>query len=212
MSGAELATGPRAAVVLGLAIVMAARAAPIAATKPSRHAAIDGELARDLAGWAARLSGHRAAPDDALPEFSPMADDELARVVCPAQRDGCRGIVAAYDTDRRRIVYRWSLDMRDPTDQSFIVHELVHWLQHRLRGQALIDRCEDVLRAEQAAYRVQNEYLTRFKQWQRMGDILRFTSCPADASAAGEPTVRMDASSGPIRAQRIAPLAPAPKN
>jgi len=175
-----------------------------------RHGRIDTELSADLIGWATRLSGRATAPKDEPPALVPLVDDELALTVCPDRPGSCRGLVAAYDTDRRRIVYRASLDMRDPTDQSFIVHELVHWLQHVDRGAALEASCESMLDAERKAYEVQNRYLVRFKQWQRVGEVLRFTFCNAADVHAGEPTVRFDASTGPITATRAAPVASAP--
>ena len=176
------------------------------------HSQVDAELAADLVGWAQRLSGRASPAGAALPELQPLPDDELARTVCPQQPHACRGIVAAYDTTRRRIVYRMSLDMRDPTDQSFIVHELMHWLQHLQRGHDLERSCESVLVAEREAYAVQSRYLERFKQWQRVGEILRFTFCPQERpehAQADEPTVRFDASTGPITLARGAPTAPA---
>jgi len=179
-----------------------ANAAPEGREAVSRHAQVDDELAQDLAGWASRLSGRASAPGAELPVFVALADDALSRTVCGAQHGGCRGVVAAYDTDRLRVVYRASLDMRDPTDQSFIVHELVHWLQHQARGASMLSTCEEVLDAEHEAYRVQNLYLTRFKQWQRMGAVLRFTYCTGDTSEQDEPAIRVDMSTGPTTAAR----------
>jgi hypothetical protein len=65
-----------------------------------------------------------------------------------------------------------------------------------------------VLAAEREAYAVQNEYLTRFRQWQRVGEVLRFTFCNASpAASASAPTVRFDASTGPITATHAMPMA-----
>lgn len=174
----------------------------------SRHAVIDAELLLDFRGWASRLSGRAEPKDAAPPALIPLSIDDLTRTVCSSHPRGCSGLVAAYDTLGRRIVYRASLDMRDPTDQSFIVHELVHWLQHLAQGDRLDADCPAVLAAEREAYGVQNLYLARFKQWQRVGEVMRFTFCPADtAGAAADPVVKFDASTGPITAGRqwIAP-------
>lgn len=191
---------------------VACDAQPVRQDALPRYARVDTELAIDLAAWAARLSGRSVPPTTPMPGFMPLADDELAAAVCPTRPAACRGLVAAYDTDLRRIVYRATLDMRDPTDQSFIVHELVHWIQHLERGPALEATCESVLAAEGEAYAAQNRYLTRFKQWQRVGEVLRFTFCNASAGAqADEPTVRFDASTGPITATRAAPVASQPR-
>jgi hypothetical protein len=195
------------------ALAVCGGAVPVAAdprSQVSRHARVDAELAADLIGWAVRLSERTHPPREDPPALLPLADDELAMMVCPDRPGSCRGLVAAYDTDLRRILYRASLDMRDPTDQSFIVHELVHWLQHLDRGAALEASCESMLDAEREAYEVQNRYLVRFKQWQRVGEVLRFTFCNVADVHAGEPTVRFDASTGPITATRAAPVASAP--
>lgn len=175
-----------------------------------RHARVDPELAMDLIDWAVRMSGRTAPTKGSMPLLEPLSAEELSRTVCPNRPQSCRGLVAAYDTDRRRIVYRDTLDMRDPTDQSFIVHELVHWMQHLARGPALEETCDSVLAAEREAYEVQNRYLARFKQWQRVGEVLRFTFCNASAATATEPTVRFDASTGPITATHAAPRASQP--
>jgi hypothetical protein len=189
----------------------AAGAAPARGDVP-RHARIDAELAADLAGWAQRFSGLARPAGVPLPALQPLAEDELARTVCPQQPSACRGIVAAYDTTQRRIVYRHTLDMREPMDQSFIVHELTHWLQHLQRGSDLEDSCASVIAAERQAYAAQNRYLDHFRQWQRAGEMLRFTFCPEDRPGGphgAEPSVRFDASTGPITLPRAPVPAPA---
>lgn len=179
-----------------------------------QRACIDAELAADLVGWASRLSGRAQPATAVLPRLQPLSHDDLARTVCPERPGSCRSLVAAYDTVGRRIVYRASFDLRDPTDQSFIVHELVHWLQQLERGEAIEASCQLVLAAEREAYAVQNQYLTRFGQSRRVGEMLRFTYCDpsADAAPPAEPTLRFDAPTGPITATDAAPLArpPAP--
>ncbi len=77
---------------------------------------------------------------------------------------------------------------KDLPDQSYLVHEFVHHLQHLQRGDALFEDCPKVLAAETQAYAVQNRYLQRFKQWRRVGEILRFTHGPLQAQA--EPEIR----------------------
>jgi hypothetical protein len=168
----------------------AAATAPSSRLQPARpgHAAIDAALAADLLGWASRLSGLPNPPSEALPRFVPLPQREIARIVCADRPAGCDALVAVYDTDRRRILYRDTLDLRDPTDQSFIVHELVHHLQFLQRGQALFASCQSTLAGEAQAYRVQNLYQAQFRQWQRMGEILRFMHCDG---GAGEPVARL---------------------
>jgi hypothetical protein len=166
-------------------------AATTAAAPPIRsEAQIDAELRDDLIGWALRLSGRLIRPAGPPPSLAGLPPAELSRRVCGDDARQCHGLVAAYGTELRDILYRDTLDLRDPTDQSFIVHELVHWLQHAEQGDAVEAGCAAVLANETEAYRVQNEYLARFRQWQRVGEILRFTHCPDDQSAA--PAVRYD--------------------
>ncbi|MDZ5459120.1 hypothetical protein [Azohydromonas lata] len=167
------------------ALAPASRMPPAAA---SRHAAIDAVLAADLLAWASRLSGLPNPPGEALPRFIPLPQREIARTVCDDRPAGCESLVAVYDTDRRHILYRDTLDMRDPTDQSFIVHELVHHLQFLQRGESLFASCQSTLSGEAQAYRVQNLYQDHFRQWQRMGEVLRYMHC--DGSGA-EPVARL---------------------
>jgi hypothetical protein len=170
----------------------------------------DEGLLRDLAGWAARLA-QRAPPasDATLPLWLPMHPLALAQTVCPQRPAACRGLVAAYDTERSRILYRDTLDLRDPSDQSFLVHELVHWLQHRDRALADEPDCPSVLAAEHEAYAVQNRYLGHFRQWLRVGQVLHYTVCPpagngvaGSTGTAAEPVVRFDAATGLISSPR----------
>ena len=181
---------------LALAVVVLAPAAPpaFAQSVPAidRHAAVDPELAADLLGWASRLSGMASPPGVPMPLFLPLPPVRFAAVVCPDSPTGCRSLVALYDTERARIVYRNTLDMREPTDQSFIVHELVHHLQFLMQGDALFATCRSTMAAEEQAYRAQNLYQKHFRQWQRMGEMMRFMHCEDDASSG--PLVRVTGS------------------
>ncbi|NML17672.1 DUF6647 family protein [Azohydromonas caseinilytica] len=164
-----------------------AQAPPRSAT--ARHALIDAPLAADLLGWASRLSGLPSPAGEPPPALVPLPPAQLQATVCPRHPQDCASLVAVYDTDRRRVLYRDTLDMRDPTDQSFIVHELVHHLQFLQRGDALFASCPSTLAGEAQAYRAQNLYQAHFRQWQRMGEVLRFMHC--DGSPGGEPVARL---------------------
>ncbi|WP_157272256.1 DUF6647 family protein [Azohydromonas aeria] len=185
LAGAGDTAGHRPA----LAATAPAAAAKAKAPHPHRHAVIDAALAADLLGWASRLSGLPIPPGEPLPKLIPMSQREIAKTVCGPQHGGCAGLVAVYDTDRRRILYRDTLDMRDPTDQSFIVHELVHHLQFLQRGEALFATCQSTLAGEAQAYRAQNLYQAQFRQWQRMGEVLRYMHC--DGVTGSEPVARL---------------------
>jgi hypothetical protein len=176
------------------ALAAAAPSTPVArppgkTAAPPGHAAIDAALAADLLGWASRLSGLPNPPGEAMPRFLPLPQRDIEKAVCPERRGGCAALVAVYDTDRRRVLYRDTLDMRDPTDQSFIVHELVHHLQFLQRGDTLFSSCQSTLSGEAQAYRVQNLYQAQFRQWQRMGEILRYMHC--EDSTGTEPVARL---------------------
>lgn len=111
------------------------RAAPRA---PSAAAALDKPAVRqrlyeetmdDLMAWAVRLSGLPAAAD--RPPVFAVTAQVLAEAICPGQARGCLGIVAAYDNKHARVLILDSIDLRDLSGQSFVVHEFVHHLQHR---------------------------------------------------------------------------------
>jgi hypothetical protein len=156
------------------------------ADAPAHKPALDMALMTELLQWAGRLSGLPVAP--ALPELHALAAADLAQRVCPQRPGDCRTLVAVYDTDQRMVLYRDSLDLRDETDQSYIVHELVHYLQHLRDGDRLFANCEQVMAAETLAYGAQNKYLAHFKQWRRVGEMLRFTHCQqADADPEYRP-------------------------
>lgn len=90
---------------------------------------------------------------------------------------GQHGLVAAYIIEQRRIVYRDDLDLDDDADNSFIVHEYVHALQHRRFGDRMFDTCQGVLALERQAYQAQQRYLNYRGQLLRVGDRLRYVTC-----------------------------------
>lgn len=167
----------RLVLLLVLVLIPPARAGPAQAPDP--------ELMQDLLQWAARLTGLPAPAG--LPALTALPAAELARRVCPDEPRHCRTLIAVYDTDRVEILYQDTLDLRDETDQSYLVHELVHHLQHRRDGDALFADCQRVMAAETEAYAAQNRYLAHFRQWRRVGEMLRFTHCP---TASAEPRFR----------------------
>ena len=152
-----------------------------------RLGSVDPALLTDLLQWAGRLS---ALPDPpAMPGIRALPVAELRRRVCPERPGDCRTLVAVYDTDERQVLYVDTLDLEDLADQSFIVHEMVHYLQHLRDGDRLFAGCVQVMAAETQAYEVQNKYLAHFKQWRRAGEMLRFMHCQ---QAGADPEYRPD--------------------
>jgi hypothetical protein len=137
---------------------------------------VDEALLADLVAWAARLSGLPAAPIAQLPALRPVSAAELAREVC-GEASPCRGVVAAYNTERREVLYVESFDMRDVESRSFIVHELVHYLQHQVRGERMAS-CMEAIASERQAYAAQNAYMQASGRRPRFGLALRLMSCP----------------------------------
>lgn len=163
----------------------------------ARLANIPPELLMDMVSWAVRLSGRQPPADGRMPDIMLISGEGLRATVCPEGGRNCNGLMAVYGTEQRHILLRDSLDMADPADQSFLVHELVHWLQHMDHGPAIEASCQAVLDAETEAYAVQNRYLRLFRQWMRVGEMLRFAHCEdgdGHRTAAAEPVIGLGSS------------------
>jgi hypothetical protein len=145
---------------------------------------MDATLVAFLLELAVKFTGLPAIPLNELPEFQRVSRAEMQRVVCAEEETGCRNIVALFDTDRFRILYLDTLNLDNPSDNSFLLHELVHALQYRRGGEAIYADCRALLRTEAQAYRAQNAYLRREGQFMRVGEVLRFTTCAADPKVA----------------------------
>ncbi len=96
--------------------------------------------------------------------------------------------MAAYDAPTHTVILRDFLDMRRAPDRSFLVHELMHVLQHQRQGDAFQAQCSDVMNTEREAYRAQNRYLAEHGQMQRVGQMIGQMACPREE---GEPVLRM---------------------
>jgi len=138
---------------------------------------MDSSLIAFLLAVAVRTTGLPAVPESELPPFVPLAPLELERQICPDAGNGCQGIVAYFDALHYRILYRDTLDLDDPLDHSYLLHEIVHVLQHRQVGNAMYADCWATLQSEGQAYRVQNIYLRANDQLAYVGGMLRHASC-----------------------------------
>jgi hypothetical protein len=138
---------------------------------------MDASLIAYLLAAAIRLTGLPAVPVEELPPFVALPDMELERQVCPNAGNGCRGIAAYFDSLHYRILYRDSLDLEQPLDHSYLLHEIVHVLQHRQQGNAMYADCYALLQTERQAYRAQNIYLRANDQLAYVGGMLHQASC-----------------------------------
>ena len=138
---------------------------------------MDASLTAYLLAAAIRITGLAPVPVSELPPFVALSSRDLERQVCPDGGPGCQGIVAYFDALHYRILYRDSLNLDDPFDHSFLLHEMVHVLQHRQEGNAMYEDCRALLRTEAQAYRAQNIYLRAHDQLAYVGTRLSQASC-----------------------------------
>lgn len=159
--------------------------------EPPQGACADDHLLQTLLDW---LSTHLQQPKaQRLPRLEILDRSGLAARLCPGAAADCEGIMAAYDAPTDTVILRDFLDMRRAPDRSFLVHELIHVLQHQRQGQGFQARCSDVVNSEREAYQVQNRYLAAHGQLQRVGQMIGQMSCPRED---GEPVIRVGRAPG----------------
>lgn len=139
---------------------------------------MDTALIAFLLAAAVRFTGLPAVPFNELPVFVALPSEELERQVCPAGGEDCRGIAAYFDSLRYRILYRDNLDVEQAIDHSYLLHEIVHVLQHRQFGEAMYADCRAVRISEAQAYNAQNAYLRTAEQPYQVGGMMRVATCP----------------------------------
>jgi hypothetical protein len=137
------------------------------------------DLLAYLLAAALRLSGYPAIALEELPPILRLPPAELAAHTCPTRSEQCARIAAAFEPAEYVIYLRDNLDLEDPVDNSFLLHELVHVLQWKRDGDAVFEGCERALETEREAYRVQNAYLKGEGRLPRFGHALMFASCAA---------------------------------
>ncbi|MFZ4553372.1 MAG: hypothetical protein EBS54_05315 [Betaproteobacteria bacterium] len=138
---------------------------------------VSADLIAYLLPLAAKLSGYPVIDAAQLPPIRSLPAAEISREICPGDASGCNGMVAIFDTDRYQILIRDNLDLDNPADNSFLLHELVHVLQFKAKGDDIFADCPTTMRTETEAYRVQNTYLGLEGQFLRVGDALAFMTC-----------------------------------
>jgi hypothetical protein len=121
-----------------------------------------------------------------LPPIDVVSTDVFLNTVCPFKPSRCGPVMAAFDTQRYRIVIRDTLDMDEPGDNSFLVHEMVHVLQYKKDGSTRFMSCEAVIESEREAFDTQNRYMESLGLRQREGTMLRHMKCPPARKPDGD--------------------------
>lgn len=113
-------------------------------------------LLPSLMVWAVTLTGY---PDPhALPSIESVSHQQLIDILCGGQF--CTA-VAYYDPAQRTIFYDQRLNPKqERAAQGFLLHELVHYLQHQQFEFSVSElTCETRVAMEQEAYKVQRYFL-----------------------------------------------------
>ena len=152
----------------------------------------DSTLLAYLLSAAASLSGYPAVALEALPPIFRMSAAQMRHEVCGEGQGNCANMAAVFDTDGKRILLRDDLDLDNSGDNSFLVHELVHVLQHQQRGDRIFAGCHETLNSEREAYAVQNRYLKREGQFLRFGEGLAFMRCADVQPASSSGDIMLD--------------------
>lgn len=133
-----------------------------------------------LLGVASSLSGYAPLAVGELPTLRLMSPPALVEEVCPDEPAQCEKLVAVYDRAREQILVRADLDLHDDADNSFLVHEFVHVLEAREKGDLYQRDCRATLQSEREAYDAQNAYLRQRGRPERHGRMLTHMVCARD--------------------------------
>ena len=114
------------------------------------------QLVGGLLMWAASLS-HYPEPETP-PNVLAVPHEQLEGILCGGQR--CHA-VAYYDHESASIFFDESLNLDDSiTAKSFVVHEMVHYLQHQAGKMTEMPMpCKERIALEREAYITQQKYL-----------------------------------------------------
>jgi hypothetical protein len=136
------------------------------------------DLLSSLLAAAVQFSGLPSIDVADLPPVEVVTTEEFGKMVCPLRSGACIVMMAAFDTQRYRIVIRDSLNLDDPAENSFLVHEMVHVLQYKKDGSTRFMSCEGVVESEREAFDAQNHYMNSNGVLRREGGALRYMHCP----------------------------------
>ena len=143
----------------------------------SRTKAPDAKSTYGLLRWAARLTGRELPAGTKPPPLVALPLRQLNKRVCPNQPTDCASVVAAYGIEDGVILHSDKLNMIDPIDRSFLLHELVHFLQHQEEGEQVVRSCESILRWERHAYVAQSRYLSKSGHPFPIDEMMKLTYC-----------------------------------
>jgi hypothetical protein len=143
----------------------------------------DLSIITELLAVAVLYTGYPAFQPETLPVVRQLSPAQMIREICPEKPEECLGVVAQYDWQSPQIRLSTDLNLEEVQGQSFLLHELVHALQHRYRPIYGSDDCNLNLLGEREAYRVQNTFLALKGLEERHGGRLRYVRCPVDAKS-----------------------------
>ncbi len=165
----------RAAISCVVSVLLLGNAHVFAET--GRSAKRDLTESEKLLRWASRIS-HRPMPADGeIPPLIPMSATAMGQKVCPEQPRRCASLAAAYSIRTGEIYYRASFKMDKAIERSYIVHEMVHFLQHLSYQDEITDSCRRIFRMEREAYGVQAAFLRRHGSMYAGQAMPRSVSC-----------------------------------
>ncbi len=156
---------------------LAAPTSPAADTAGGSGTPMEARLREQLVEAAVEFS-ERSRPASPLPTVLGLSPDTFAREVCRDQNIPCDNVLAAYDAREQRVLYRAELDLTKVWERSFLVHELVHWIQHQAQPDVGVEpTCQAYRAAEREAYTAQNRYLRHHHSGRRAGTMLNMLHC-----------------------------------
>jgi hypothetical protein len=141
---------------------------------------MDASLVALLLELAVKFTGLPSMPLEQLPPLQAVSRGQMRAIACTDAPARCGEVVALFDADRYRILYLDTLDLQDSEDNSFLLHEFVHVLQHQQAGAAMYASCAALLDTEAQAYRAQNAYLRHEGRLMQVGAVLQATTCAAN--------------------------------
>jgi len=169
---------------------------PSTSIKPSAAKKFDEQNLERLLQWAARLTSRQYPLAAKVPRVIAASSVQLSSTICPDTPKACASVAAAYSVAKGSIVHRDTFDARRVLDRSFLVHELVHFLQHLEQGVELNLSCEVIRANETEAYLAQHAYLRRFGRPVPPGLYPSQVRCPPSMEASAPLEKSVDLSEG----------------